>query len=436
MTVRSSLVESIHAEYVKIGTDFPVNMEELARTEDGSWYGMVRSHIGSTVELIPLDSPESLHIGTPLYLTGHALEDHLSEVKAGTVIDPLGRVLLTFSQPSAGNAGVRGDDFWGLSPLSELMQMKAGEGVALLGTPSGGFSVLFSQIAAAQSADTLYIFCQGGQKDLHRFCRAAASSAAKSSTVILWTPPWATPALKVLASSALGYLIKSRHNEGRRLILIDDLRLWLESVREYGESSEELLLPDGYPHMTRRLLGEILDLTSAPDELGNSTSIIAGWRYEEGISAVVEQPYMGRLPRFMRTGIVLEEHSEYVLPSEDSWGTLSPAGRCWRELQSLYASCDEENRHVLELLSRTFCELFVEFSLLSRPVPSKELVQFCEADENALLEIGRRALPQLAESIASLRLDVQLHYREESSVRKKIFLAWIHETLRSGEALA
>lgn len=145
---------------------------------------------------------------------------------------------------------------------------------------------------------------------------------------------------------------------------------------------------------------------------------------------------MGRLPRFMRTGIVLEEHSEYVLPSEDSWGTLSPAGRCWRELQSLYASCDEENRHVLELLSRTFCELFVEFSLLSRPVPSKELVQFCEADENALLEIGRRALPQLAESIASLRLDVQLHYREESSVRKKIFLAWIHETLRSGEALA
>ena len=45
---------------------------------------------------------------------------------------------------------------------------------------------------------------------------------------------------------------------------------------------------------------------------------------------------MGRLPRFMRTGIILEESSEYLLPSKDSWGELSPAGRCWRELCRLW----------------------------------------------------------------------------------------------------
>lgn len=443
MSVRSSLVQSIHAECVKIEVDFSVNLDELARTEDGSWYGQVRSHVGRVVELIPLDSPEKLLIGTPLFLTGQTLEEHLLDVKAGTVIDPLGRVMLPLSDADPEDlkktpAVPRGDEgnFWGLKTLGEFMQLNAGEGVALLGTPSGGFALLFSQIAAAQRADCLYVFCQGGQQDLRRLRRAAERAGVAKRTLILWTPPWATLAIKSMASVSLAFLMNRRRGEGRRLLLIDDLHLWLESIREYGESSEELLLPDGYPHIARRLLGELLDLASPPDEAGNSTSIIAGWRYEEGFSPVVDHPYMARLPRFMKTGIVLAEQAEYLTPSEDSWGTLGPVGRCWRRLHALLEECSEENKPVLEGLSALFGELFVEFSLLSTSAPAKRPVQFTAKDEKALCSIAERSLPPLIDSILKARLDIQLHYREDEDIRRRTFLAWMQQVLASGEGLA
>ena len=86
--------------------------------------------------------------------------------------------------------------------------------------------------------------------------------------MILWTPPWNVPALKNLAPRALTYLSALPDEGGRRLILIDDLHYWLESVREYGESSGELPLPDGYPYTARRQLGELLDLKSLPMKRG------------------------------------------------------------------------------------------------------------------------------------------------------------------------
>lgn len=405
---------------------------EFACTENGAWYGQVQSHNGRIARILPLDLPEKIRPGELLRLSGETLEDRLARVAPGTVIDPLGRQIIKIGDVSMGNLNfstvpqeTKGGSFWGLKTLGEFMNLHDGEGVVLLGSPPGGLPLLFSQIAAAQRADFLYIFCQGGYHELYRYCRAVQMAGSAERCMILWTPPWNVPALKNLAPRALTYLSTLPDEGGRRLILIDDLHYWLESVREYGESSGELPLPDGYPYTARRQLGELLDLKSLPDEEGRSTSLLVGWRYEEGFSPLAEHPYMGRLPRFMRTGIILEESSEYLLPSKDSWGELSPAGRCWRELCRLAEECDEALRPVLKALMGLFGSLFVEYSPLSFAAAPENVVQWSDDDGKTLVGLASRATPALLEAVLKIRAELQLSFREWPDVRRRGFIDWV-----------
>lgn len=405
---------------------------EFACTEDNSWYGQVQSHDGRTVRILPLDLPEKIRPGELLRLSGETLEERLARAEPGAVIDPLGRQIIKIGDVSMGNLNfsavpqqTAGGSFWGLKTLGEFMNLHDGEGVALLGTPPGGFALLFSQIAAAQRADFLYIFCQGGYHELYRYCRAVQMAGSAERCTILWTPPWNVPAIKTLVPRALTYLTGRPHAIRRRLVLIDDLHYWLESAREYGESSGEPPLPDGYPYTARRQLGELLDLKSRPDGDGRSTSLIVGWRYEEGFSPLAEHPYMGRLPRFMRTGIILEEFSENLVPSADSWGDLSPAGRCWRQLCRLTEECDEDIRHALEALTGLFGELFVEYSPLGFAMAPENHVQWSDADGKTLLGLASRAGPALLASVLKIRAELQLNFREWPDVRRRSFIDWL-----------
>lgn len=405
---------------------------EFACTEDNLWYGQVQSHNGRNVRILPLDLPEKIRPGELLRLSGETLEDRFARTGPGIVLDPLGRSVIRIGDVSMGNLNfsaapqeTEGGSFWGLKTLGEFMNLHDGEGVALLGTPPGGFALLFSQIAAAQRADFLYIFCQGGYRELYRYCRAVQMAGSAERCVILWTPPWNVPAMKTLVPRALTYLTGRPHAARRRLVLIDDLHYWLESAREYGESSGELPLPDGYPYTARRQLGELLDLKSLPDEEGRSTSLLVGWRYEEGFSPLAEHPYMGRLPRFMRTGIILEESSEYLVPSKDSWGELSPAGRCWRQLSRLTGECDEDLRPAVEALTGLFGSLFVEYSPLSFVTAPENRVQWSDADGKTLLKLASRPSPALLASVLKIRAELQLNFREWPDVRRRSFIDWL-----------
>lgn len=405
---------------------------EFACTEDNSWYGQVQSHNGRAVRILPLDLPEKIRPGEVLHLSGETLEERLARTEPGAVIDPLGRRIIKIGDVSMGNLSfsavpqrTAGGSFWGLKTLGEFMNLHDGEGVALLGAPPGGFALLFSQIAAAQRADFLYIFCQGGYHELYRYCCAVQIAGSAEKCTILWTPPWNVPAMKTLVPRALAYLTERSHAARRQLVLIDDLHYWLESIREYGESSGEPSLPDGYPYTARRQLGELLDLKSLPDGEDRSTSLIIGWRYEEEFSPLAEHPYMGRLPRFMRTGIILEELSENLVPSADSWGELSPAGRCWRRLCRLTEECDEDFRHELEALTELFGELFVEYSPLSFAMESENQVQWSEADGKALLRLASRPNQKLMASVLKIRAELHLNFRECPDVRRRSFIDWL-----------
>ncbi len=430
MDGRSAPVRSICMESVEVEADFPVALGELVRSRDGGWYGQAQSHDGGIARILPLDSPEKLKTGAALDFTGETPDSRIASVEPGTVVDPLGRFIMR-----VGDAGTDADadfpraggNFWGLKSLGGFMSLREGDGVALMGAPPGGFPALFSQIALSQRAAWLYIFCQGGYRDLYRYCRAAQAAGNGARTVILWAPPWASPALKNLAPRFLARLTASRREAGRGLVLIDDLHYWLESVREFGESSGESLLPDGYPYTTRRQLAELLDLKSPPDGNGNSVSLIVGWRYEEGFSASLEHPYLGRLPRFMRTGIVLEEHAEYLVPSDLSWGELSPVGRCWRALRRERENCAEDLRPALTVLAEIFAALFVEYSPLSFIPEGEEAAEFSSDDENSLMSLVGRLQPSDMNELLKLRAELQLHFREPYSIRRRAFLAWLGE---------
>ena len=134
---------------------------------------------------------------------------------------------------------------------------------------------------------------------------------------------------------------------------------------------------------------------------------------------------MGRLPRFMRTGIILEESSEYLLPSKDSWGELSPAGRCWRELCRLAEECDEALRPVLKALMGLFGSLFVEYSPLSFAAAPENVVRWSADDGKTLVGLASRATPALLEAVLKIRAELQLSFREWPDVRRRGFIDWV-----------
>ncbi len=429
---RTAQVQALTAETVEVEAVFPVTLGEFVSSADGVWYGQVRSHRGTAVTLLSLDPVERVHIGDELNFTGVTLDERLENVAAGTVVDSLGRFMLNVGDVEGARAPLpefrqKTGSFWGLKNLGSFMTLHEGEAAALLGAPPGGFSELFRQIVLSQRADWLYIFCQASVIELYRYCRSAVASGCAPHTIILWSPPWERPALKNLAAKSLTRLLALRHESGRGLVLIDDLHSWLESVREFGESSGELLLPDGYPYTARRDFAELLDLKSPPDKDGRSTSLIAGWRYEEGYSPMVEHPYLGRLPRFMKTGIFMEEQSEYLVPSDESWGEPAPAGRCWQMLKRVAAASSEEAFPALNLLKKLFGSLFVEYSPLSLVPAEDESVQFTSDDEKRLAALAANPGRDLFEKVQKLKSELHLRFRDPSSVRRQLFLTWLRE---------
>jgi hypothetical protein len=427
---RTACVQALTAETVTVEADFSVTLGEFVSSAEGSWYGQVRSHNGSQVTVLSLDPTEKIHIGDELTFTEETLNSRLECTAAGTVIDPLGRFILNVSDVEGERAPTQEfrqntGSFWGLKNLGSFMTLHEGEAVALLGAPPGGFSELFRQIVLSQRADWLCIFCQTSAIELYRYCRSAIASGCAPHTIVLWSPPWSTAVLKNLASKALTRLLALRHEAGHGLVLIDDLHSWLESVREFGESSGELLLPDGYPYTARRDFAELLDLKSS-FENGSSTSLIAGWRYEEGYSPMVEHPYLARLPRFMKTGIFLDEQAEYLVPSDESWGELAPAGQCWQALKRLTNAGSEETVPALNLLKDLFGSLFIEYSPLSLIPAEDESVQFTADDCKALLALASEPVSGLYSSVQKLESELHLRFRDPSATRRRLFLTWLH----------
>lgn len=440
MDKRIASVQSICAESVTIEADFGVAVGELAISEDGQWFGVVQSHKRDTVRLLPLELPKFLKSGSRVVFTGESLEERLGRVEWGNVVDTLGRHVMKVSDAAMGRETVShiapaGNSIWGLKSLGEYMELHEGEGVALIGTPPGGFPLMFAGIAASQRADSVILLCQGGYRDLYRYCRALRKSGRAENSVVLWVPPWLPPASKSLASRSMMILSRNLSGKGKRLILIDDVHYWLESLREYGESSGEPLLPDGYPYTARRQLAEILDLKQPVTADGNSTSMIVGWRYQEGFFSLVEHPYMARLPRFMRTGIVLEESAESLIPAAASWGKSAPVGRVWKKLNHEYAvgEFEEDVRRAVDSLKSLFGVLFVEYSPISSDFDNGENVPFDEECERMLYKRLENADTQFYEDVLKLRGAVLSHYREGIPARRHAFINWLFGGTRKDE---
>lgn len=436
MSGHSAPVQEIRFESITVEADFPVTLGELVRTEDGRWYGLVQSQSRSAVRVLPLDPPEELSAGTQLTFTGRTATSKAAGVSFGSVVDPLGRSFYNLPVSSGPAQKPPTEDFFGLGNLGDTMVLHRSEGVALLGSPPGGFPSLFSQIAAAQQADHLYILCQGSVRELRAYCDAVQFAGNSGNTLIIWTPPWQQTALRNMAPQFLTALVNDHPVPGDSLILIDDLHHWLNGVREYGETLGEILLSDGFPSSTRRQFAELLDLKSSSGEGESTTSLIVGWRFDEAYSPLVEHPYMARLPRFLKTGFFLDEHSEYLVPSPDSWGELSPLGRAWRKLCAIESDSGEELRPVLSLLQHIFAQLFIEYQPLRAPYPygMDERPQFTASDEPLLIGLARSLRPADAEQLLRLRAELNLHFREPPRAQRQIFLDYLRKDSKEKRA--
>ncbi len=432
MTDRCSTVKAIRKECVRTKVDFPVILGELVCTIDQSWFGLVSKHSGDYVELIPLDLPQKLKYGAELRFLGTRTMPACSPPQYGIVIDPLGRKLGSFSpRRPVSEQPARKRSFWGLGKLEEFVKLQEGSGTVLVGDLSRGFSSLCARLAASQGADVFLAVCQGGLRELQMFCRAM-ELAGTSRSVLIWSAPWMTPALRAVVPECLMALIRSA-NASKTLVVVDDLRLWLNGLLELGEASSEPLLPNGYPHMTRQLFSQLLALPRKPGVDGYSISFVAGWSLDEEYPYISEHPYGFQLLRFMETGIILKEESERVIPLLDSWGDLMPLGQAWQALLDTASSCyDEEEQEALKDLIEVVQELYFESPLWEAFPPAPSLL-FSEEDRRSIVDLVARPLAPLQKELLQLRRAIRLCSSEGLDGQRNCFIQWLKDHSRKGE---
>ncbi len=426
---RTSTVDALRKDHVRTSVDFPVILGELVCTADRSWFGLVSNHSGHHVDLIPLDNPKKVPFGAELHFLGQRNLTSQGEPQYSVVMDPLGRRLGSFNPLRFGSGQGQPKSLWGLGKLEQFMALREGSGVVLVGDLAGGFAPLCARIAACQDSDEFFLVCQGGLRELQMICRAL-ERAGKPRASVVWSAPWMKPALRTMVPDCLAQQLRGSQ-QGRALVLVDDLRLWLAGLLELGETSPELLMPNGYPHFTRQLFSQFLALPRRPDQ-GRSVSFLAGWHLDEEYPYIAEHPYGFQLLRFMETGIVLQEESERALPVLESWGELACSGLAWQALvQAASKRYDDGDLQVLEDLTKLFQELYLETPLWEA-FPSPPSLALTGRDLERLEALLATSLAPLHQEVLQLRQAVRLCASEGSDAQRRCFVGWLEDRVEKG----
>lgn len=429
-------VSGIRHNRVQTEAAFPVFLGELACTSDGGWIGQVCKSSGTKVDLLPLDPPEKLKYGDSLFFTDQKKLTGVQQPQFGTVIDPLGRPLLRFSENTKENSfrQTAHRNLWGLGNIGEFMQLREGTAVALVGKTSAVFSALLPGIVANQGADSLLIFFQGDLRKLQSLCRTLSCSQVGAHTVVVWTAPWSPFALTPMVPECLASQ-SSTILSGKQLVLIDDLSFWLDRMQAFGEENDELPVPDGYPYLTRQLFEKMFTLMVPPKADGRSVSLLAGWHLDTEYPYLFEHPLGCQLPRFAETGFILDEQADSLLPTLDSWGTPTNITRACKIFRDVRIKRHEEvELEVLSQIEGLFRKLYVEF-LPYRATIIAVNSSFESENLEKLSILLSRPLEPVSQSLGQLRKELQLKNDDGLDLQRKSFIEWL-STRSGGEKIS
>lgn len=318
---------------------------------------------GDRVIAVPLDKPEGLQLGMTVTPTDGLPDQFVSQLQGGEVIDLLGRVL--WRDQSLSNASDQLS--WGLGRLERAFGLAVGQSCLLAGDESVGPARLVCRALCGAAAQWVVAVTFGGLRELSRMRQCLAQSGLTSKSVVVWCPCTSPSAMSSLLPSLLLQLVENQ-SDGQGLVVIDDLRRWVEMARIWSEESPHSLLPQGFSPAVRQDLSRVLQL---PSLSRCNLGLLAGWSLDRLIPSLAQHPFGSSIERWCDHGIVLKSRDEKLIPVGESWGESDGPLRCRNEIAQLLENSDPEAHWSLESLQGLIEDLFLSLTpeyLDDRPV--------------------------------------------------------------------
>lgn len=315
----------------------------------------VASQEDSLVTCRPLQDPKGLRLGQTISFTGSPPCLPLQGLKGGMVVDPLGRML---EMPkTVGSSPLKGTGFWGLGCIEQAFSPQTGESLLLAGDESVGPARLLAMAAACSKADWIVAALQGGQRELTRMVRSLQQSGLWEKSLVVYCSLAEAGASAALLPQALESAL-SVPRRGKGLVLVDDLRRWLEQLRALGEYAQRDCTPDGFEPGVRALLARIFSLPSGEV---NRCGLLLGWSFDRLFPTLGSHPFGPLVEHLASYGALLAGHDEGLVLQGESWGYRGGPMALRDDLVRLTSIAPFEVQGVLEVLVETVEAAFLSF---------------------------------------------------------------------------